>query len=69
MSEQNVNEVAEKIHDHAEEVENSRPQSNRTRRSNSSLGPLRTGRGTPIEIVTTASSPAQDLSKDITRVS
>ena len=67
MSEQDLNnDIAEKIHDHAEEVENSRPQSNLTRRSSSNLGPLKTGRGTPVSPVSTA---VQDVPQDIPRVS
>ena len=59
----------EKVHNHAEEVQNSRPQSNPILRSNSNLGPIRSRSGTPSRTVTPEISSAQNLPQDIPRVS
>ena len=57
----------EKVHNHAEEVQNSRPQSNP--RSNSNLGPIRSRAGTPSRTVTPDNSSVQNVPPDIPRVS
>ena len=58
-----------KVHNHAEEVQNSRPQSNPIPRSNSNLGPIRSRAGTPSRTVTPEISSGQNLPQDIPRVS
>ena len=73
MSEQtqktNSSPTDEKVHNHAEEVQNSRPQSNSVPRSNSNLGPIRSRAGTPSRTGTPDNSSVQNAPQDIPRVS